>query len=351
MQRERRYRTALLAACMILPLVAILSNSVAHATDCPAGTTKIGEREEETPDAIIVHPICQNMRQKTEDAKTHSAPARSPCMVRGSQQSTPGVVSPGMFVTRVECDSAYRERVRLDTLRDKLNKKLVEVQGWGNGLNRDEKEFEAMRVQAQEDLAWEFIDHLPVTEGLDALSKAGFLKNIDIKKIKVAYGISKGLLETGRGISVKEDQEKTQIVIDGNRELRNALVLAAGANKQTQKLLDTVAKILTTGAKTAGTAGFFDKMSVRDRAKFALSISEVWVPEVMGPVALSENMAERAFQNREAKMALASLHEAQSTNWNAQRYLTDKLSHINEVANAEQDIINKYQMAPGTTNR
>jgi hypothetical protein len=345
-----RLRSITVAETVILFFVAVFFSPMVQAAGCPPGSVKVGEREEETADSIIVHPICQKIGQKNEETENVTAASLSPCNSSGSQEQRPGTVSPGMLVTKEECESAFRELDRLNTLRDKLTKKIAEVQGWGNGLNGYEKEFEAMRIEAQEYLAWEFIDHLPVSEGLDALKESGFLKNINIKKIKLAYGLSKGLLETGRGISEKKDPEKAQIIIDGNRELRNALIEAAGANEGSKRLLDSVAKILTAGAKTATISGFWDKMSDRDKLKFSLSIVEISAPLVVGPLTLAENLSERYVQNHEAQVALASLHEAQSSNWNAHRYLTDKLNRVNEVAKEEQFIIDKYKMAPSIIN-
>jgi hypothetical protein len=51
------------AFCSALMLLALTANHLARAADCPAGTVKVGEREEETPDAIIVHPLCQKIAQ------------------------------------------------------------------------------------------------------------------------------------------------------------------------------------------------------------------------------------------------------------------------------------------------
>lgn len=57
-------RGTLEAAMISLPFVAALSlaaPAMAQTGDCPSGTVKIGEKRTETPDAIIVQPICRTV--------------------------------------------------------------------------------------------------------------------------------------------------------------------------------------------------------------------------------------------------------------------------------------------------
>jgi hypothetical protein len=319
-----------------------LSGQAAPAA-CPPGTVKVGEHREETPDAIIIHPICQEVAPSVRGAKSPTSETESPCNRGDSSQPASGTVSPAMFVTEAQCESAFSDLVRLQKQRDNLTAKIAQLQQWSTGLRTDEKEFEQMRSEAQEDLGWEFIDHVPVAQGLDALKGNPALNGLNVDKVKAAYGAVKGLLETGRGISAKDEREQEQKIIDGNRELRNAMIETAALNEQSKALLVAVSKVITYGA-TIAVAANADKMSDRDKLKTVMSLVEALQP-LWGLGVLGENIAERGVQHHEAGVALDSLHEAQSSNWNAQRYLTEKLNRVNDEAKEEQVLVDKYQMA------
>jgi hypothetical protein len=53
---------------LLLVLFGSLLSGLAVASGCPSGTVKIGERSEETPDAIVIHPICQQIADASEQA-------------------------------------------------------------------------------------------------------------------------------------------------------------------------------------------------------------------------------------------------------------------------------------------
>jgi hypothetical protein len=56
MNHAHNVRAALHVALLLL---AFISSQSARADGCPAGSVQVGEREEKTSDAIIVHPLCQ----------------------------------------------------------------------------------------------------------------------------------------------------------------------------------------------------------------------------------------------------------------------------------------------------
>jgi hypothetical protein len=70
------------------------------------------------------------------------------------------------MVTLELYESAKRHLSTLDTQRRKLEAKLEEIREWETDLNKDFNEFEKMRRDAQRDLVFEFLDHVPVGDGL-----------------------------------------------------------------------------------------------------------------------------------------------------------------------------------------
>ena len=265
--------------------------------------------------------------------------AETPCNRPDSLQQGSGVVSPTMFVTQAQCDSAFSEIERLQKQRDNLTTKIAELQQWGTGLGEDEKEFENTRMEAQHDLGWEFVDHVPVAEGLDALAKLPALKNLNIETVIAAYNAAKGLLQTGRGISTNDDHIRADEILAGNHALRDGMIDAAGLDEKSAALLDAVSKVISYGAEIA----VADTTTTRDKLKTVMTLVEILEPW-WGLGVAAEDGAERFAQWHLAGVALDSLHEAQSSNWNAQGFLTQKVSQLNDELAEEQLIITKYQM-------
>ena len=253
------------------------------------------------------------------------------------------MISQGQFVTRADCQDASRQIVRMVNKRDSFEKKLAQLKAWDTGLRRDSKEFEAMREEATEDLAWEFIEHLPVAEGLDALKDIQAMKGVNIEKIKAAYDATKGLLETGRGIITREDKERADLIVSGNLELRKAMLGMAGADEKTRKLLDAISKVYDIGAKGV-LAASRDKLTTRDKLKFAMDVVEVVQPW-WGVAVLAENGTERGGSYYYSGLALQSLNDAQSSNWNARRYFSERIDRLNIDIDTQQTTLTKYQQS------
>jgi hypothetical protein len=305
--------------------------------------TRLRQTIEDTAAANDISALRRSFEAKVTPTTESDPTTDHPCTRSVSLQHRSGVVSPAMFVTQAQCVSAFREIVRLQKRQDNLTAKIAEVQRWELGLNKDEKEFENLRLGAQQDLGWEFVDHVPIAEGLDALKGNAALQGVNIERIKTSYEAIKGALETGRGISANDAHERAKQIIFGNRELTEAMIHATGLDENSKALLDTVSKIMNVGADVA-IATSTENISDREKLKTVMTIVEIIQPW-WGFGTLGENVAERGVQYHEANEALVSLHDAQSKNWNARRFLTQKLNQVNEEVTQQQLIITKYQMA------
>lgn len=315
------------AAALAFLFLAAAGTQPARAAGCPAGYFEAAEYTTETGDAIVHHHVCM--------------PTTSPCATAAAAPSRPDTVNPGMMVTPDQCESAYRRLVRLGQVRQRCTSELDKIQKWGSGLNRDEREFEQMRIEAQTDLAWEFIDHVPVAEALDALKAKQVLKAIDLDKIKIAFEATRSVLETGRGLSEKQQEEAGHEIVDGNRALHDALIDMAGLSEEDKRLLDAASKIISYGAQATISASA-EKMSDREKLQTVMMLVEILEPW-WGLGVLAEHGFERGTEGYAANKALESLHEAQSANWNAKRYWTDKLEQENEAALNDWHLVAQYQ--------
>lgn len=258
-------------------------------------------------------------------------------------------VSPSMFITEAEYKSAQANLARLQKQRDGLTEQLAKAKEWAAGLRRDDNEFEEMRQEARKDLAWELLDHLPVSEGLDALKGNPALKKLNMDPINAAYEAVKGLLETGRGISAKGDREKVENILAGNRALQAARIDTLALDDKSRKLFDAVSKIVTYGATLAANAGTSDG-SNRDNLKTVMTLVEILEPWA-GAGVLLEGGIERGGQWYYAGKALNSLREAESRQWNAQRYLAQKIEQLNVQVEEVNLTVKKHDMASGQYNQ
>lgn len=69
-----------LAALLFAGVLALPTPDVAIASDCPAGTVKIGEKKTETADAIIVQPVCKKVATVPKECAPGSSVVGSGCM-------------------------------------------------------------------------------------------------------------------------------------------------------------------------------------------------------------------------------------------------------------------------------
>lgn len=320
MTRIRLYRPTAMIALAIAAWVATDSPTLGEG--CPAGTVQIDVHEEETADEVIVHRTCQELSCRPPPAPP------------------PGAVSPGMFVTQEQCTAASAKLAALVQQRDKFLGKIRELDSWRRQLREHEKEFAAMRAEATEDLAWEFIDHVPVTQALDALRNVPALKKLDIDKIKAAYNATKALLHLDRAVATTDDKERIRQIINGARALGDAGMDFYHVDEQTRALLVALSKVIGSGVVVATASG----QDTRDMLKTTMAVVEVLEPW-WGLAILTEHGAERAGEYHYAGIALASLHEAQGSNWNARRYLAGKVDRLTAHITEEHFLMVKYQQA------
>jgi hypothetical protein len=273
-----------------------------------------------------------------------AAATRSAAVLPSKAQRAP-TVSPSMFITEAEYKSAQNNLARLQKQRDALTEQLAKVKEWAAGLRKDDNEFEQMRQEARKNLAWEFLDHVPVSEGLDALKGKPALQKLNLEQIKKAYNAVKGLLETGRGISTKDDREKIENILAGNRALQAAGIDVLALDDKSRKLYEAVSKIVTYGGTLAANAGTSDGTN-RDNLKTVMTLVEILEPWA-GAGVLLESGFERGTQWYAAGKALDSLREAESSNWNAQNYLTQRIEQLNIQAKEVGLTIEKHDIAVG----
>lgn len=335
MRRGRENLRHRFAGCLFLSfLIAAASISFAYAEDYSCG-----------PNAVEIGRVDHGNSVEVKCRCAKGFQVKGGACVPAAVSAPHATINPGALITEAEYKSARKRLEHLQALQKRLEKKLAEVRDWGAGLGRDEREFQTMRAEAEQDLSWQFIDHAPVLEGLDELKGSAALKGVDIEKIEIAYETAKGLAETTRGISAKEGKEKAERIETGNRELRNAMMGLARLNEKDKALLTAVSRIMDYGAKAALAAGT-SGMSDRDKLKTIMSLVEALEPW-WGLAVLGENLAERGGQYWEAGKALDSLHEAQSSNWNAERYLRAKLDRVKADSENVRLTMTKYEMAHG----
>lgn len=264
------------------------------------------------------------------------------------QQYDKHAINPGTLITKAEYKSAQKRLRHLQALQKKFENKIAEVRSWQKGLQRNTHDYEAMRADATRDLAWEFVNHAPVDSSLDSLKDVKALKNVNIDKIKIAYELVKGTLQSGRGVVGTQNSSQAMDIESGNRETRNALVDLSGTDQRSKALLKAISKIFDYAAKdmviSASSEASARPMSNRKKLQGVMTLVEALEPW-WGLGVLGENLSERSAEYLAAKNALASLHEAQSSNWNAERYLEAKLARARFDASNTRLTINKYEMA------
>lgn len=250
---------------------------------------------------------------------------------------------PRTLITANMYRAATAELSKLEKQKSAFQKQAEQVRRWEKGLRQDNGEFEAMRREAQEGLVYEFLDHAPVGWELEELDKSGYLTENARAKIEMGWEALKGLVNTERGVTATEDSERIGRVVDGNIALRKAMVAIAKGQipvegqhwlKGFGLVYDASAKLFAIDAK--------NNKSREDWANLFVDLGEVIVP-VSGIPILVQHGAIRYAKYWSARNAQASLADALSRHWDAQRYWSGKLETLDQEIAENEQLVRGYK--------
>ena len=159
--------------------------------------------------------------------------------------------------------------------------------------------------------------------------QTGILTSKNAAKIEAGYEAVKGLINEGNGITAKKTPEQFQKILEGNLELTKAMqaIPRETLTNERKKWLDGFAKVYSASVKViSGTLK--EQTDFEDIGKVCIEVGEVVVPAASLPV-LAEHLGERYAKHWSASQALASLDQARSSNWNAERFLTSETDQLN----------------------
>lgn len=259
-----------------------------------------------------------------------------------------GVVDPRLLITPSIYTKAQKDAAMLKVLREQLEEKIVEVQGWKTRLEKDFNEFEALRREAQRELVFAIADALPVGAIFGEASKNGIVTEASAAKIEAGFEALKGLVNEGRGFAATEDAERFKRIMEGNRELTKAMetVSRTALTKEAQTWLKGFDKAYKAGTEIiAGTLKNREKDQPADYepiGRALISLGEIMVP---GAAALSkvERLGEHGVEYWAAAEAQTALGDALSKNWDAERHLNRKLERLKEFQPEVQRLIDGYE--------
>ncbi len=256
-----------------------------------------------------------------------------------------------LLITPEMYKAAVAELSRLKSKRAAFHRQLSRVRQWDQGLRRDDREFEAMREEAQRDLIYEFIDHTPVGSGLEKFAEHGHITTAAKAKIEAGWEASKGLIYHVRGLKAKERSEQVDRIVSGNIALRRAMaaIPLESYPEPARRWLNGFGKAYDATLKLI-TGGIKDGKLVEKCANTFVDVGEAIVPEAGLPI-LAQHGAIRGVTYWSAYKAQQSLREALNRNWDAQRYLSYRMDELDSKISKNERLVNGYLAVHGVSKK
>ncbi len=251
-------------------------------------------------------------------------------------------------VTAALYQSALRSCQKSVNLRKRLQKKMAQLRGWRNDIQRYRQEFEALRADAARGAISDAMDAIPIEWMAPKIVSTA----TSAEKLKAVYTAAHGAVSEVEGYFENEDHERLKKIVEGEMDFRNSLLAIPlqHESEETQKWVGNLGKIYGTGVKLLGYAlacrnGKVHPLSVQSLPETAALAGEIWGlfdPRVAAAVA-STKLFIRADQGGTAQQAIANLNEVLAKNWDAEQHLQRKIVLLNSSISEENRAIESYR--------
>lgn len=285
--------------------------------------------------------------QAEVDAVSEAADAFNATVARLAKelQPTHPVVDPRRLVT--ESEYAYAKQWRTELLRRQtmIEGQLGKLDAIGASLQRDSREFEKLREQAQIDCLEDVLMKIPAGACFEGLAAMKFIQPEQAKTLADGFNTLKLLVEAQQAVSAERDDEKFQKVLSTRNELRE-LLMGGAVEKLDPKArlwLQTMEGVFDAAAQSLGPVDATQPTNtVETLGKAFVAFGEAIYP----PAALIEitgTVAEKSLRQHYLQEPLEALGEALSKNFDARRVYTARLESVHYQLSAVQETIGRYE--------
>jgi hypothetical protein len=275
-------------------------------------------------------------------------PITSPKPITSSNQSLVG--SNGFdsrtLITSDDYQDAVKKEQDLLKRQQRWQDELAKLKGWQEGLESDRSEFDKIQREAQIDALHDVLMKIPAGETFEAFADLKLLTTDQAGALAAGYDALKGLVSVGEGIDAENSHEQFEKILEAQKSFRDSMMDPAmmklkETNPKAFEWYSNVGKTLDVAKETAV---FLEKSNYSPEAcgKFIVNVGTAVAP-IANFVVIADTVGEKKLTQHIVQAPLNSLNEALSKNFDAQRYIQQKLDPVNRDLAGVQETITNYK--------
>ncbi len=275
-------------------------------------------------------------------------PVNSPPPIKPSNQSLVGSdgIDSRTLITSDDYQDALKKEQDLLKRQQRWQGELDKLKGWQQGLESDRSEFDKIQREAQIDALHDVLLKIPASETFEGFAKLGYLTTDQAGTLTAGYDALKGLVNGAEGLSAENSQEQLEKILEARKDFHDTMTDQVMAKlKETNpaafKWYDGIGKAFD-AAQEGIVFAQQSNHSPEAWGQFAVKVGTAIVP-VANYVVIVDTLGEKKLTQHIVQAPLNSLNEALSKNFDAQRYIQQKLDPVNRDLAGVQETITNYE--------
>ncbi len=275
-------------------------------------------------------------------------PVTSPAPIKPSDHSLAGSggIDPRTLITGDDYQDALKKETDLLNRQQRWQNELTKLQGWQQGLQSDRSEFDKIQREAQIDGLHDVLMNIPAGETFEAFADLKWITGDQAGALSAGYDALKALVSSAEGIGAENSEEQFEKILNAQKSFRDsmtdqAMMALKETNPKAFEWCGNVGKTLD-AAKEMVVFAQQKNHSGEAWGKFAVKLGTAVVP-LANYVVIADTVGEKKLTQHIVHAPLDSLNEALSKNFDAQRYIQQKLDPVNRDLAGVQETIKNYQ--------
>ena len=275
-------------------------------------------------------------------------PVTSPTPIKPSDHSLAG--SDGLdsraLITSDDYQDALKNEQDLLKRQQLWQNELAKLKGWQQGLQSDRSEFDKIQREAQIDGLHDVLMNVPAGETFEALADLKCITGDQAGALAAGYDALKVLVSASEGIGAENSQEQFEKILNAQKSFRDsmtdqAMMALKETNPKAFEWYGNVGKTLD-AAREMIVFAQQNNHSGEAWGKFVVKLGTAVVP-LANYVVIADTVGEKKLTQHIVQAPLNSLNEALGKNFDAQRYIQQKLDPVNRDLAGVQETIKNYQ--------
>jgi hypothetical protein len=250
------------------------------------------------------------------------------------------------LITSDDYQDALKKEQDLLTRQQRWQNELAKLKGWQQGLQADRSEFDKIRREAQIDGLHDVLMKIPASETFEAFADLKLLTGDQAGALAAGFDALKGLVSSAEGIGGENSGEQLEKILEAQKSFRDsmtdqAMMTLKETNPKAFAWYGNVGKTLD-AAREMIVFAQQNNHSGESWGKFAVKLGTAAVP-LANYVVIADTVGEKKLTQHIVQAPLDSLNEALSKNFDAQRYIGQKLDPVNRDLAGVQETIRNYE--------